>query len=333
MVNMILFNPSIASTNMGDRIIEKSVRQYLHQLFPTDFVCELPTQDPVGPKGRQLLQNADFAFVGGTNLLSSEMNRYNQWKINVLDALTMRNVILMGVGWWQYQPPANAYTRFLLRRVLHSQMLHSVRDSYTESKLREMGFDNVLNTSCPTAWSLTPEHCATIPSHRSNEVVMTLTDYKPDTQRDRQLINTLLAYYDVVHMWVQGTGDVSYLRELTQDPRIRLVNPCVEAFDHVLETRDVDYVGTRLHAGIRALQYQRRTLIVSVDNRATEISRDIGLNVIERADIGQVQHFAENEVTMRIALPVDNIKRWMSQFHPDMYATAPTPQPNSPASK
>lgn len=333
MRNVVLLNPSIASTNMGDRIIETSVRQYLYQLFPQDFICELPTQDPVGPKGRKLLQSASFAFVGGTNLLSSEMNNYNQWKINALDAIKMRNVILMGVGWWQYQHQANTYTRILLRQVLNHKFLHSVRDSYTESKLREMGFDNVLNTSCPTVWSLTPEHCATIPRHRASEVVMTLTDYKPDAEQDRQLINILLAKYEFVHMWVQGTGDVRYVRELIQDPRILLVNPSVEAFNHLLATRDVDYVGTRLHAGIRAIQHRRRTLIVSVDNRATEISRDIGLNVIERADIGQVQHFADNEVPMRITLPVDNIKRWMSQFRLDMDATAPTPRPDPLASK
>jgi len=329
MRNIALLNPSIASTNMGDRIIESSVRHYLQKTLPRDFLCELPTQDPIGPKGRKILQSSAFAIVGGTNILSSEMNTYRQWKIDFMDTLTMRNIILMGVGWWQYQPPANAYTRFLLRRVLHSKLLHSVRDSYTERKLREMGFDNVLNTCCPTTWSLTPEHCATIPSRRAKEVVMTLTDYKPDAQRDRQIINTLLAHYDSVHMWVQGTGDVRYVREISQDPRIRLINPSLEAFDYVLENCDVDYVGTRLHAGIRALQHRRRTLIVSVDNRATEISRDIGINVIERADVCQVQYFLENEVPMQIALPLDKIKRWMSQFYSDLDATGPTPHPTS----
>ena len=48
---------------------------------------------------------------------------------------------------------------------------------------------------------------------------------------------------------------------------------------------EFDYVGTRLHAGILALNYRKRTLIIAVDNRAAEMKTDINLPVIARGDL------------------------------------------------
>jgi hypothetical protein len=43
---------------------------------------------------------------------------------------------------------------------------------------------------------------------------------------------------------------------------------------------DVDFVGARLHGGIRALQRGRRTLTIALDNRAREIAGDTGMPVV-----------------------------------------------------
>ena len=45
--------------------------------------------------------------------------------------LRLRDLILLAVGWWQYQDGINDYTRLLLGRILHRTRLHSVRDAYT----------------------------------------------------------------------------------------------------------------------------------------------------------------------------------------------------------
>ena len=50
-------------------------------------------------------------------------------------------------------------------------------------------------------------------------------------------------------------------------------------------SENIDYVGTRLHAGIRALQHKKRTIIIGIDNRAIEKAKDFNLTVIDRKNI------------------------------------------------
>jgi polysaccharide pyruvyl transferase WcaK-like protein len=52
-----------------------------------------------------------------------------------------------------------------------------------------------------------------------------------------------------------------------------------------LKREDVDCVGTRLHAGIRALQRKRRAIILGVDNRAEEMGHDFDLPVVARGKV------------------------------------------------
>ena len=49
-------------------------------------------------------------------------------------------------------------------------MTHSVRDSYTKKMLNSIGINNVVNTSCPTVWNITPDHLATIPDTKAKYV-------------------------------------------------------------------------------------------------------------------------------------------------------------------
>ena len=42
--------------------------------------------------------------------------------------------------------------------------------------------------------------------------------------------------------------------------------------DALIQDTECDYIGTRLHGGIRALQHGRRSLILSVDNRAVVLA-------------------------------------------------------------
>jgi polysaccharide pyruvyl transferase WcaK-like protein len=69
-----------------------------------------------------------------------------------------------------------------------------------------------------------------------------------------------------------------------------------------LESKDIDYVGTRLHAGIRALQKGRRALIISVDNRATEIGRDTHLPIVERKNMSCLEAMIKTnlEISLKI---------------------------------
>lgn len=85
-------------------------------------------------------------------------------------------------------------------------------------------------------------------------------------------------------------------------------------YDEVLK-EDVDYIGTRLHGGIKALNAGRRSLIIAVDNRAIEISKDTGLPVIGRDEFKtMLENKINDSIQPKIVLPTDNIVAWKNQF-------------------
>jgi len=312
-----LLDTSIASENVGDEIIMDAVVRELRSVARWPFFVRVSTHEYVSRNGRRLLGRCAAVVVGGTNLLSSNMHSYNQWKVSWADLLRMPRVTLMGVGWWQYQDDPNLYTAILLRGLLGKQGLHSVRDRYTAAKLHSIGIDNVVVTGCPALWSLTPERCAAIPTARGEACVCTVTDYKPDPERDRLLLQTVSQAYPKVYLWLQGAGDLDYVRAHLGDAlaRVELVGPSLREFDALLAAPiALDYVGTRLHGGMRALQHGRRTLIVGVDNRADEMAKDFRLPVMPRSETKRLAEWIRAEQPLAIQLPWDGIERWKQQW-------------------
>ncbi|MBU2869373.1 polysaccharide pyruvyl transferase family protein [Colwellia sp. E2M01] len=311
-----LFDTSIATENVGDFIIMDAVREQVDKIVPTKQIITLPTHDYIGKEGRRLLRASEYSLVGGTNLLSSNLLKYQQWKFRLSDINYLNNSILMGVGWWQYQNTPNYYTRKVWNKVLHKDMIHSVRDEYTKNQLLKMGIKNVLNTSCATMWNLTPEHCSQIKTMKGDTVVLTLTDYNQVPEKDIKLVNTLLKNYSTVYFWPQGSGDIQYLQSIYSSfsRDVSILNPNLESLNNALCQPDVDYIGTRLHAGIRALQLKVRTVIIGIDNRALEKSRDFNLEVIDRTQIDDLDALINQEIRADIKLPEDNINKWKAQF-------------------
>ena len=308
-----IFDPTITGTNLGDHIIMDSVENSFKKLFPEDFFFRVPTHQRISKGAYNNIRKSSFRFVGGTNLLSSNMHLYNQWRVNFWDSLYIQDIILMGVGWRQYQEKPNYYTRLLLKRLLSEKYLHSVRDSYTESKLRSIGITNAINTACPTMWGLNKDHCSEIPKNKAAKVIVTFTQYNQKKNFDEQLFKVLQRNYETIYFWIQQPGDYEYMLGIAGN-QVSYVNPNLESLDHVLSTEDVDYVGTRLHAGIRALQFKRRTLILSVDNRAMEISRDTHLPVCNREELDSMEKWINMLYTTDIRIPEENIQRWIQQF-------------------
>ncbi|GCL41812.1 polysaccharide pyruvyl transferase family protein [Anabaena sp. FACHB-1250] len=312
MKKITIFDTSICSSNLGDQVIMEAVEKILNSLFKSDFFIKIQTHDVIGKSSYKSIQNSDYAIVGGTNLLSSNMNSYNQWKISLLDSFFIKSVILMGVGWWQYQKTPNLYTGILYRRVLHKEYLHSVRDNYTKQQLESIGFKNVVNTACPTMWSLTEEHCADIPRRKTDSVLVTFTEYNQNKEFDFKLIEILKENYKNIYFWIQQPKDYDHMYSIYGDNAI-YINPSLQALDEVLNL-DIDYIGTRLHAGVRALQRKKRSLILAVDNRAIEISKDTNLPVVPRNDWEGIKNWIDSANATHIQLPWDNINQWKKQF-------------------
>jgi hypothetical protein len=63
-----------------------------------------------------------------------------------------------------------------------------------------------------------------------------------------------------------------------------------------------------------AVHHHRRLIIIGIDNRAKEMSKDIKLNVIERGSIEELKDKIINPFDNILELPMDKIEQWKDQF-------------------
>ncbi len=319
MKTISLLDTSINNYNLGNQIIMSSIELIINDLFDNNFIYKMQASEPFGRTSIQNFNKSDFIFFGGTNALTSNINKEKYIGFSLHNLIYFNQLLLLGVGWWQYQKKPNLYTKIFLKRMLHSSMLHSVRDSYTKKKLESIGIENVVNTSCPSTWGLDQNHCNQISQLKSDSVVFTITDYSKQAETDAMFINQLLNRYQGVFFWPQGVGDLEYFSrlEIPLRDKIKVLQPNLKSFDSLMENNKLDYIGTRLHAGIRALQYKNRALIIAIDNRALEIAHDINLDISKRGNLDQISFFIENNASCLIKIPTLEIDRWKNQFNSD----------------
>lgn len=204
MKKIILFNPGQASLNLGDEIIANACFDVINEIFKEKQILDISTHLPISNKYLKNVNNPDYKFVLGSNLLMSNMcGRFRQWDITLFNKSVLKDTILLGVGWNQYSKNANIYTKLLYNSIISKNYMHSVRDSYTKKKLEQIGIKNVINTGCPTLWKLTNEHCSNIPIKKAENVVCTLTDYNKEYDKDKQLLEILKKNYKKVYFWPQ----------------------------------------------------------------------------------------------------------------------------------
>lgn len=311
----IHFDTSVVSRNLGDQIIRQSIIDVLDQTVPSLRILISYTHEPPGWKTARLAQRSELNIIGGTNCLTGQRLRYSMWKIGTPSLLLGVRYILLGVGWYRHNNEPDLISSAIYRRALSRQYIHSCRDEYTTKVVRSMGLQ-AINTGCPTMWGLTADHCKLIPPTKSKTVVFTLTDYNKDKYSDIKMIQCLKNNYEQIFFWPQGLRDQDYLDSLIQTDRnsIAVLRPSLNAFDSFLESHQCDYVGTRLHAGIKALQHSRRSLIISIDNRAEELSRDTGIPILPRKTIGKLNHVLNESFAIEVKLPWSSINDWKNQF-------------------
>lgn len=310
----VLLDTYMDSDNCGDGIIMENCMLQLSDCMDVAALQHIPTHRLPTEEEKQQLRASRKKILCGTNILSGHMRSYGLWRLGA-DVSPYRETILMGVGFDSKDDSFDRYTQQLLRTILSKNVFHSVRDSFSEQKLKSMGIPNVLNTGCPTMWNLTPERCAAIPVVKATNAICTVTDYCRDKANDKAMLDVLLDSYEKVYLWLQGKDDLAYIRELGYEGKLILVPSTLADYDTVLEQSDLDYVGTRLHAGIRALSKGHRSQIISIDNRAECISADTGLPILKREDVRLMlkERLSRNFET-NITLPRENIIRWKGQF-------------------
>lgn len=314
---IIRFDTSIGTHNLGDFIIMHYCNRILDEMFPNHTTVKIGTHVMPTDNQTRAVKQTKYKFVCGTNLLTSNIEHHWRWILpdGFRRKMNYRNVILMGVGWGEYQQLCSDYSQMIYREMLNPCVLHSVRDQYTMDKLTQAGFPNVINTGCPTTWALTPEFCRGIPTNKAKDVITTITDYRRDPSRDNEMLTILSRHYDHVYLWLQGKYDEEYLQTLNVPRNLTTIPASLEAYESVLRKGGVDYVGTRLHAGIHALNHKIRSIILAVDNRATEMDRDVNLPVIQRDEIGEkLEKKILSDFSTQIRINQENIDRFKAQF-------------------
>ncbi|OCH25477.1 polysaccharide pyruvyl transferase family protein [Aliivibrio sp. 1S128] len=312
-----IYDTSYGSLNVGDEIINQATRKVITELFDKHQHLTASTHDGTSSFGIYNFNRCLHRFVCGSNIFSRNMLHSNQWNINLIDTLRMKEIISLGVGWGRYEKKdISPMTKWFYRHLLDSNTLHSVRDNFTKQKLNDIGINNVINTGCPTMWELTEEHCNQIPTSKAKNVAVTLTDYRKDIDSDTFLLNTLSENYDNVYLWLQGDGDAKYITSLQLKlPNLTTLPARLSAYEKLLMSDDMDFVGTRLHAGIKALQNKKRSIIIGVDNRAIEKQKDFNLTVISRDKLKeQLADKINSNFSTDIKIATDNIREWKAQF-------------------
>lgn len=265
----LLLDTAMGSENSGDHVIMDACGCIADQIFG----AALPHVATHYYSKELEMYPEHVKLLCGTNILYTHMADQQQWAL--AERLgNNRNVVLFGVGMSDIgvDDAIDAYTKKFYKTLLSDEYLHSVRDEMTKKRLNSIGIANVLNTACPTMWSLTPSKQLEISSKRSKNVVTSITDYCFDAERDRKMLELLSSEYEKVTIWVQGSHDVDWcLDQIADLTQFNVIGPNIEDLNRVIETEEFDYVGTRLHAGIRCLNGGHRSLIIAIDNRARQI--------------------------------------------------------------
>ncbi len=324
--NIVLFDTSSATLNHGDEIIMESVLKNAKDILDNNYVARFPTHTPCFSFYQQTRLNerfkfvcdSDYKFICGTNIISNHMFfPWPFWNINIFNSKCYKNAVLVGVGVAGFKDgddKVSFYSKLLFSRFLSKQYKHSVRDERTKRIVESIcGAGSAINTGCPTLWGLTKKHCSEIPVKKAPSVVFTLTDYAANRETDQYLIDVLTRTYETVYFWPQGTRDIKVFESLNNTENIKMITPSVKAYSDLLSKGNIDYVGTRLHAGIYAMQHKVRSLILIVDNRAADMGETYNINTIKRYD-KNLENIINSEIVTNINIDEEKINAWKSQF-------------------
>ncbi len=319
----LMNNEGLEATNLGNQIIYESIVDTIRVLFPKKELARVSSHVALKNKQRKIFNEAYLSFIGGTNLLTYRIIRYMGMPIRNSELVWLfpgiKNLILFGAGWgYGYDIPISLRTKIFYKRFLHPEIIHSLRDQYSAGKLYREASIKTCNTACPSMWSLNVKQ--TNRQKFINKCLFTLTDYETDPPADDKLIGILFNHFDTLTFFPQGAEDIAYIQSLPaykkNKEKIFLLPHSYKEFKDYLSGNEITYVGTRLHGGIKCLQYNNESLIISFDNRATDIAKDTNLPICPRSDYSSLLDWlAGKEVfTKPISLPIDMITKWKKQF-------------------
>lgn len=326
MKNYILFDVAEGTQNLGDYIIMKCIMDEMEYLFKGKYITHFSTHTPIARLYQNFRRNmmsracdkAEKKFICGASTIKQSLMRISpDWNINIFNIKYYRNSITIGVGMDKNAKNMDLYTKYIYKHIFSKEYVHSARDERTTRLLKQLGF-KAINTGCPTTWALSKDLCREIPRLKVDNVVFTLTFYNQDRRRDQQLINVLKDNYKKQYFWIQGSEDYEYFMTLDNIDDIKVIAPSIKDYEEVLTQENLEYVGTRLHAGIYAIRYKKRSIIISIDNRAEDMSRTYNLNIITREKLDELDSKINSDFETDIQINDKAIQDWKKQFIEDV---------------
>lgn len=305
-----IIDTSISSLNLGDNIIMDWCNNVLHDVLQNQYYIRIPRHVKIDKQTKRIIEQSNKLILCWTNALKSPILIKNFFR-NFNYSILKNKIILMWVWWGKYQDNIDWLTRYLLKYSLDKEHIHSVRDSYTLEKLNKIWINNVVNTSCPSLRELKNK---IYNNNKQKNVIFTITCYSKNPQADKYLIKILKKTYENLFFWPQQVWDSEYIDSLWIKNWINFINPNIDSYNKLLEQGNIDYVWTRLHGWIRAIQKWIRAIIISIDNRTQEMSKDIWLLSVWRENLDNLDYYINNVFDTKLTIPIKNIDLWKSQF-------------------
>jgi hypothetical protein len=316
-MTIVLLDPSIRdnnlpSYNLGDIIIYESVKKFLDEKYPDAEIIRISSHQKILDAQKKLIKNADMSFVGGSNILTSNILTFDRMVPSKKRFFHFfpgfRNIITIGVGWSKYDQIPSFHTKVYYRNILSKENFHS------------MGLNKVINTGCPTIWSLQNRLPLNF-DHSYKTTLFTLTDYCRDEDNDNKLIEIILKNTDgKYYFFQQGPRDREYLESLSSYKKnaamFELLPYDYQIFTNFVNNTRFNFIGTRLHSGIKCMQSNNPALIIGVDNRAIEMHKDFKLPVVKRGEHEKVLKWIGGDMIFLEPLNIDKdaIQNWTNQF-------------------
>lgn len=327
--HIVLLDPSLGnnngaiSNNLGDLIIYESIKEVLKEIFPEATIVRVSTHVEIGSTEKKILKSADITFVGGSNLLCSNIRHFNRFTPKKNKGFYLfpgfKNTVLIGAGWNNYDQPPDWATKIYYRKILNKEYYQSLRDNYSVNQLNHIGLNKNLNTCCPTAWNLNTDFVNKF-NPKLNTILYTVNGFHNIRKIDENIIEIIFRSEPKdIFFFPQTTLDIEYFSTLEiykkNKKRFKIMGLRIEELLHLLKSIKLNYIGARLHSGIRCLKENNPTLILGFDNRAFEINKDTKLNVVDFTDLNTINNWVMGKyIPPLIELPKANILLWKNQF-------------------
>ena len=306
-------DPSLGSWNVGDEVIANSALDVLRDGLAGYRVHRISTHVYPGLRPLRFIRASRCALVFGSNLLGPGVRSrrpLTPWRVTTLDATVNRGkYVLMGVGWITADRPWTRGVAAKTRALLSPELIHSVRDEHSAERLHEIGVDNHLLTGCPTTWKLDQ---VDVRRSRGERAVVALNGASDDPRFVKRFAGLVADRYEQVAFFPQMPRDLTLVPHLPRSWEV--IGPNLWNLERALCQGEVDYLGTRLHAGIRAMQLGVRAFIVQTDHRAGSVCSVVQLRTFTKDELDEVGDLVDTDFENRAIPPRETINRYLAQF-------------------